>query len=156
MTPRVLPALAINMMSFAINGEGDFACAVAKAPYGTMFSSAVDGTFAPLSQWGLMGFRGVAMHAGVLHDLVNWEVPPSCFLVDDAYASYVLLNRSGYHLRQLLLRNLGTFSSSAKLSTSISKVNNPSVCVRTLAMEGARRLAPAAAAMREPRLSVSS
>jgi len=143
----------------------DLACAVAKAPYGTVYSAGIDLSFTGLGP-SLMGFRGVGMRAGMLRDLLLWDVPPECFLVDDAFASHVFFNKSGYELRKLKLRDRHAFAKvsqqgrhAAKASSlqaqSLSRLNDPLACARRLVREGVQRM-PSQSAARAGRLQQSS
>ena len=82
----------------------DFACAVASGPERTVFSSGIDrdcGALAPC----VMGFRGVALRAGMLRGLEAWEPPRPCFLADDVAITFFLTRVRGYRIRRLRLRS---------------------------------------------------
>ena len=86
----------------------DFACAVATHADGLVFSAVVDGSCGALGGC-VMGFRGVAMRAGMLREvhqlgdkLQRAGTPKACFLSDDVAISYYLKRMKGYHLRKLV------------------------------------------------------
>lgn len=82
----------------------DYACALRRAPAGTVFSSGLDrdcGALAPC----VMGFRGVGLRAGELLALPRMRVPEACFLADDVAVTYFLRRRAGYRVRRMRLRS---------------------------------------------------
>ena len=86
----------------------DFACAVASHPADLAFSAVIDGSCGAIGGC-VMGFRGVALRAGMLRDvqqlgtvLARAGAPRACFLSDDVAISYFLKKMKGYHLRKLV------------------------------------------------------
>lgn len=86
----------------------DFACAVAAHPADLAFSAVIDGSCGAIGGC-VMGFRGVALRAGMLRDvqqlgavLARVGAPRACFLSDDVAISYYLKKMKGYHLRKLV------------------------------------------------------
>ena len=95
----------------------DYACALARAPAGTVFSSGLDrdcGALAPC----VMGFRGVALRAGELSALPSMAVPEECFLADDVAVTYHLTRTRGYRVRRLRLRSKYRFDAGFAWSNS--------------------------------------
>lgn len=154
-------ALNLDNMSTVIIGDDDmqygptmiedFACAVAEAPYGTIYSAAIDLSFNGLGP-GVMGFRGMALRAGMLRELQYWEGPAECFLADDPMITHFFATR-GFQIRQLQLRSKTAFDApAAKSKFSISKIHSPEECVNKLVQEGPRLVSPDEANSRSPRM----
>ena len=70
----------------------DFACAVAASAQGVVVSSGRDKSCEALGAC-IMGFRGVAMRAGMLDALRGDAVPSECFLADDVFVTHHFLER---------------------------------------------------------------
>ena len=81
----------------------DFACSVAHGPANTVYSNQVDADCKWLGGC-VMGFRGVAMRATMLHTLIDFAAPPECFLADDVAVTYWLTHVRGYRVQKLALR----------------------------------------------------
>jgi len=99
----------------------DYACAVASAPAGIVFSSGIDRDClgkATLSAC-VMGFRGVGLRAGMLQDLgAAMRVPRECFLADDLAISYYLAVLHSFDIRRLRLRSKYKFDDEFAWSNS--------------------------------------
>jgi len=98
----------------------DYACAVARAPVGTVFSSGIDRDCLGRSLLStcVMGFRGVGLRAGMLFDLPSMSIPPECFLADDLAISYYLAVVKRYEVRRLRLRTKYKFDNEFAWSNS--------------------------------------
>ncbi len=66
----------------------------------------------------VMGFRGVALRAGMLESLDNLHVPPECFLADDLAISYYLALVQRFTVRRLRLRTKYKFDNEFAWSNS--------------------------------------
>ena len=89
-------------MTYGSKFVEDFACAVANSPDGVVVSSGRDKSCEALGAC-VMGFRGVAVRAGMLDRLVGSQVPPECFLADDVFVTHHFLSRR-FEMRKLRTR----------------------------------------------------
>jgi hypothetical protein len=82
----------------------DYACAVHGAERDAVFSSGIDRDCKALGGC-VMGFRGVAMRAGMLHSLASaLTIQPPCLLADDVAITYYLSNIRHFKIWRLKLR----------------------------------------------------
>lgn len=79
----------------------DFSCAVAASPANTVISSGHDKSCEALGAC-VMGFRGVALRAGMLDQLSGAQMPAECFLADDVFVTHHFL------VRQFVIKRLRT------------------------------------------------
>jgi hypothetical protein len=118
---RVVPADAVVVVGDDDINYGntfieDYACAVAAGPPLTVFSSGIDMDCRKLGGC-VMGFRGVAMRAAMLHALPDAAVPRPCFLADDVSLTHFLRARQ-YAIRRLRLRTKYRFDDAYAWSNS--------------------------------------
>lgn len=99
----------------------DYACAVAGGPESTVYSSGIDTDCRRLGGC-VMGFRGVAMRAAMLHALPATPIPRACYLADDvAITHYLTRAPHAFAVRRLRLRSKYRFDESvAWLNSSIN------------------------------------
>ena len=96
----------------------DYACAVARAPAGTVFSSGIDFDCGKLRTC-VMGFRGVAMRVPMLAALPSMNAwPHECLLADDVVITYYLVRCNSFNIRRLKLRSKYKFDDAFAWSNS--------------------------------------
>ena len=82
----------------------DFACAVVRGGKNVVHSNQIDNDCRWLGGC-VMGFRGLAMRAAMLHTIQSFKAPAECFLADDVSVTYWLTHVRAYRVQKLALRS---------------------------------------------------
>lgn len=83
----------------------DYATAVKSSPWGTVFSAGSDRSCGPALGPCVMGFKGVALRAGMLHGIERIRIPQECFLADDVFITYFFRRVRRFKIRRLQLHS---------------------------------------------------